>query len=174
MDRRFPAEVSTIRYAAYGSNLHPVRLTERLPSARLVGTALVPDRTLEFHKQSVDGSAKCTILEGGEGVHVAIYDISGSDKDRLDEIEGVGRGYSDERIDVPGFGLCATYVAEPTHLVTDRSPYRWYQALVVEGCRFHGFPARYIERIASVGSVRDPDDARRARNDALVERLERA
>jgi hypothetical protein len=166
--------VSGIRYAAYGSNLHPLRLTERLSSARLIGTALVRERTLEFHKRSVDGSAKCTILEGGEGVHVAVYDISGSDKDRLDEIEGVGRGYSDERIDVPGFGLCATYVAEPTHLVTDLRPYGWYQALVVAGCRFHGFPAHYIERIASVVSVEDPDDVRRASNDALVQRLVRA
>ena len=166
--------MNNVRYAAYGSNLHPVRLTERLSSAQLVGPAFVPGRTLEFHKRSIDGSAKCTIVEGGEGVHVAVYDISIDDKHRLDEIEGVGRGYSDETIDVPGFGLCATYVAEPTHVVTDLGPYRWYQALVVQGCRFHGFPASYIARIAGVASVEDPDDARRVTNDALVARLETA
>ena len=115
--------MSTVRYIAYGSNLHPVRLRERLPSARLVGPAFLPGRTLEFHKRSVDGSAKCTIVSGGEGVHVAIYDVSGDDKRRLDEIEGVGRGYSDERIDVPGFSECATYVAESTHVVTELEPY---------------------------------------------------
>ena len=171
MDPGFPAQVSVVRYAAYGSNLHPIRLTERLPSARLVGPGFLPRQTLEFHKRSVDESAKCTLVDGGEGAYVAIYEISANDKARLDEIEGVGSGYSDKVVDVPGFSACATYIAQPTHIDTGLKPYCWYRDLVVLGCRFHGFPDSYIDRIAGVASAADPDADRSATNDALLARI---
>ncbi len=166
--------MNVVRYAAYGSNLHPVRLTERLPSARLVGPGFLPGRTLEFHKRSVDASAKCTIVPGGEGVYVAVYEVSAADKRHLDEIEGVGRGYSDEVVDVPGFSDCATYVAEPTHLDDWLKPYHWYRELVLLGCRYHGFPESYVARIADIASATDPDVARNAVNAALIERIRAA
>ena len=47
-------------YAAYGSNLHPARLSRRAPSAEFVGTALLPGWELRLHKRGQDGSASET------------------------------------------------------------------------------------------------------------------
>lgn len=64
-------------YAAYGSNLHPVRLQERVKSASVRGTAVLEDWKLAFSKRSKDGSGKATLVElDGAQAHVAVYDVS--------------------------------------------------------------------------------------------------
>lgn len=160
-----------MHYAAYGSNLHPRRLQLRLPSARFIGTASLPDYSLRFHKRSVDGSGKCSIGRGGDGVHCAIYDLSRADFRRLDGIEGTGMGYDRITVDVPGAGPCATYQAEPAYLDERLQPYDWYKEMVVRGCRFHGFPEAYVERIAALAAVPDPDQRRSEDNWAIARSL---
>ena len=147
-------------YAAYGSNLHPARLAERIPSARLVGTAWLPDWSLRFHKRSRDRSAKCSILTGGEGVHLAIFDITAEDKLVLDGIEGLGNGYAGIALNLPRCGACVSYVAEASHIDDTLRPYDWYRELVLAGARFHGFPDDYVRRIERVQAIPDPDSAR--------------
>ena len=156
-------------YAAYGSNLHPTRLIQRIASARLVGTALLPDWSLRFHKRSKDASGKCSIIKGEEGVHVAIFDISVEDKQVLDAIEGVGNGYAAISLDVPGFGRCGSYTAESSHVDDSLQPYDWYKELVLAGARFHGFPNAYVQRIETVSSIADPDAGRQAEQWQIVE-----
>lgn len=163
-----------IRYVAYGSNLHPLRLTQRVPSARLLGTSHLPSRALEFHKRSVDGSAKCTILEPGDGVHVAVYDFLSEEKAWLDEIEGLGVGYEHHAIDVPEFGACYTYVATSTHTSGSLNPYDWYKEIVLLGCYRHAFPCDYVARIEAIATVADPDSERNGRNWEIVELLRSA
>jgi len=158
-------------YAAYGSNLHPVRLTARISSAQLVGTACLPNWSLRFHKRSEDESGKCSIVPGDSGVHFAIFDISAGDKVVLDAIEGVGSGYAEISLEVPGIGNCVSYVAEETYIDDTRQPYDWYKALVVAGVRYHGFPDHYLLMIESVVARRDPDPARRVIQWELVERV---
>lgn len=150
-----------IRYAAYGSNLHPHRLGRRVPSAELLGTSWLQDRALHFHKQGMDGSGKCNMKASGPGVHLAIYTMLAEEKPILDKLEDVGRGYSISMIDVPGYGSCFTYVANDTHIVDDLDPYCWYHEMVVLGCRLLDFPEHYIAEIAAVTPLRDPDAARR-------------
>ena len=148
-----------------------MRLGERLPSARLLGRGHLPGFQLSFHKRSQDESGKCSIRPGGSGVHVAVYEISVVDKGRLDEIEGVGRGYADAVVDVPGFSDCSTYRAEPAFVDDGLSPYEWYRELVLLGCRFHGFPDSYVARIEAIGSIEDPDAERRERHRQLLDRI---
>ena len=148
-------------YAAYGSNLHPLRLAQRVVSARLVATRFLPDWSLHFHKRSQDGSGKCNILRGGEGVHFAIFDISAADKLVLDRIEGVGAGYSNASLRVPGLGDCATYAAQPSHIDDSLAPYDWYKELVLTGARLHRFPDKYLDRIESTLADADPHPDRR-------------
>ena len=119
-------------YAAYGSNLHPVRLSLRLPGAIYQGTAAVPGRRLRFHKRSVDESGKCNITTGDGIIHVAVYELTGREKSRLAEIEGAG--YTIETLDVPGFGECFTYVAALSYIDERLRPYTWYKELVLVGC----------------------------------------
>ena len=163
--------MTTVLYAAYGSNLHPQRLRQRTASARLLGTAHLPDWSLHFHKRSVDRSAKCSISMGSSGVYVAVYEMSGDDKQALDEIEGVGAGYSDVTIDVPGHGRCATYVAADSHIDEALVPYDWYREWVLLGCRELLLPRAYVARIERVTAQTDPDPQRSADNWRVIDGL---
>lgn len=150
-----------MRYAAYGSNLHPLRLTMRTPSARLLATRFLSGRSLCFHKRGVDGSAKCNMVVGGEGIYVAIFDLSVADKERLDRIEGLDAGYSETTLSITGLGDCVAYTAEQSHIDVSLTPYDWYKELVLAGARFHGFPRGYIDGIRALPALEDPDPARR-------------
>ena len=156
-----------MRYAAYGSNLHPQRLNDRISSAQLITTGFLPNWSLHFHKRSDDESGKGNILTGGDGVHFAIFEISAKDKLILDEIEGVG--YSEIVLCIPDIGDCVSYVAEESHIDNSLLPYEWYQELVLIGARFHGFPDEYLKRIESIQAFRDPDSGRRVERWKTVE-----
>jgi hypothetical protein len=156
-------------YAAYGSNLHPLRLTERISSAQLVATSFLPDWSLHFHKRSKDGSGKCNILSGSDGIHIAIFDISAEDKLTLDNIEGLGLGYSETLLNVPGIGDCVSYSADESHIDDSLDLYDWYKELVLIGARAHGFPDDYLNRISSFPARQDPDPNRRVENWKTVE-----
>ncbi len=156
-------------YAAYGSNLHPLRLSLRLPEARFEGTAAIPGRRLCFHKRSKDHSGKCNIVACSSSVHVAVYELDEQQKIRLDQIEGVGSGYTVEAIEVPGFGECLTYAATASYIDDELRPYSWYKELVLVGCDALGLPGSYIARIREIASINDPDRARHANNMKIVE-----
>lgn len=163
-----------MRYLAYGSNLHPLRIGMRVESARFLGTAFVEGWSLKFHKRGKDGSGKCNIVAGGEGIHAAIYRLSESDRVILDRIEGLGYGYETGAIDVPGFGGCHVYLGDPAFLDDSLAPFRWYKSLVLLGARYHGFPASYVEAISAAHADEDPDPVRRAESELIVERIENA
>lgn len=162
-----------LHYFAYGSNLHPLRLGARVPSAELLGVAVLPGRELRFCKRSVDGSAKCTVGPGRESQRVlgAVFRIAQHEKALLDKAEGLGSGYAEawERLVVDGGSLNVFYyVAEAAHVDPDLRPYHWYKQLVLAGARYHEFAPGYVGAIESVESVEDPDAERRAANEARV------
>lgn len=160
------------RYAAFGSNLHPLRLQQRIPSARLLGTAQVDGFRLAFNKTSdVDGSGKANIVVDGACVFFAIYEMSASDKSILDTIEGLGRGYDEREIECGSFGRCMTYHANPAVIDDSLSPMDWYKEIVLLGARFHGFPDGYVATIAGVPSVTDHDDNRNRIHASLIDKL---
>ncbi len=164
--------MTEMRYAAYGSNLHPLRLSRRVATARLLGTAFLPDWSLHFHKRSVDASGKCSIQRDGAGVHFAVYDISRADKRILDGIEGVGSGYEVVKLEIPGFGECFSYTASTSHIDDGLQPYDWYRALVLAGARALDFPGDYVAGIAGTRARRDPDAERHQEMWDLVSSIE--
>ncbi|MGD9387327.1 MAG: gamma-glutamylcyclotransferase [Gammaproteobacteria bacterium] len=160
-------------YLAYGSNLHPVRLTNRVPSAELVATVALPGYATQFHKRGQDGSAKCNLVKAGPGrlAYAAVYTLLPGEKARLDAAEGLGRGYEEAVIEVslggteiPGF----VYLAAATHVAPALQPYHWYKRLVTTGARHHGFPGEYVAALEAVPSVADPDPERTRRHEALL------
>ena len=161
----------TIRYAAYGSNLHPGRLVRRVPSARWLGSARVPDMALRFHKRGKDGSGKCNVVAGDGEVHVAVYEFETAEKPLLDHIEGLGHGYEAASLAVTGFGTCFTYTAADTHINETLDPFGWYKQLVLLGWEFNGFPNGYVEQIRAVGHVLDPQAGRREENLRLAREI---
>ena len=166
-----------LHYFAYGSNLHPIRLSERVPSANLVGTVELPHHNLAFHKQSHDGSGKCNLLYTGDEsdlIHGAIYSLDPEHKERLDYFEGNGLGYIDKPIKVHHQGKdynCFTYFAQPSHIADHLQPYHWYKDLVLLGARHLQFPDYYVSSIESVKSIDDPNEKRRKEHDALINKI---
>lgn len=164
-------------YLAYGSNLHPLRLVERVPSARPIRVVSLPGRSVYFHKRSdVDCSAKCNLVEAAESdpAYGVLYEIAAEHKPALDAVEGLWSGYEEVgiRILVEGETLEPfVYLAQPSHIDSSLRPYDWYKAMVLAGARYHGLPKDYVAALSSTPSVPDPDPERAAENEVLLQRM---
>ena len=167
-------------YLAYGSNLHPLRLAERVPSSRLLGTLQLRGFQLAFRKRGQDGSAKCDLVTGAAAMDCAwgaLYAIRRSDISILDSVEGRGRGYEVVELDIPYRSRTLHsfyYRAEAGYVEPDLKPFEWYRDLVLLGGQRLGFPSRYLEAIRGVDCVGDSDISRRTANEDLVRRLRAA
>jgi len=164
-------------YFAYGSNLHPVRLTERVLSAQLLGVTELRHYRLAFQKRGWDGSSKCNLVHTGhesDGIHGALYQIDADHKPALDVFEGKGNGYDDSQLTVELHGKdysCFTYFAQMSHIENGLMPYHWYKELVVLGARHLQCPDAYVRSIESIESVEDPNPARNQENGSLLVRM---
>lgn len=166
-----------IYYFSYGSNLHPVRLMQRVPSAELIGATEHPNHKLTFHKKSSDDSSKCNMFHSGDEsdlVYGAIYRLKSEHKNVLDRFEGKGYGYIDNQIILKHNGnqyRCFTYLAQQSHIVDNLKPYNWYKTLVILGAKYLEFPGSYISSIEEVESMEDPNLKRRNEQEELIESI---
>jgi gamma-glutamylcyclotransferase len=164
--------LSTYQYAAYGSNLHPLRLQKRVPSTRFVGSSFISGYELNFDKKSnIDGTGKCTINRGNGVVHLAVFEIEAEEKVILDRCEGLGNGYEEISIDAHHFGNCLTYIADPAVVDETLRPTDWYKEMVLLGCRSHSFPEEYIRAIEVIRSIEDRNERRSRMNWKIVAEL---
>ena len=164
--------MSTYQYAAYGSNLHPLRLQKRVPSTRLVGISFISGYELKFNKKSnIDGTGKCSINRGDGVVHLAVFEINAEEKVILDKCEGLGNGYEEISIDAHHFGNCLTYIADPAVVDETLRPTDWYKEMVLLGCRSHDFPGEYIRAIEGIRSIEDSNEHRSRMNWQIVGEL---
>ena len=167
----------SIKYLSYGSNLHPLRLQERVESSELIGTTMISGYNLQFHKAGRDGSAKCNIIHSGSGTDIvfgAIYAIDVDDKEILDKYEGLGNGYQEHWLELNLGDIrqrVLTYQASSPHINDSLHPYDWYHALVMHGANYHNLPADYIGAISKVNTIPDPDRRRSVRHHRLLERM---
>lgn len=167
----------TLNYFAYGSNLHPLRLRERVPSARLIAPVELTGYRLKFHKRGRDDSGKCNLFPSGaacDRVHGALYELAVAHKPVLDRYEGVGNGYRHHSLRLSclgGSGVCYTYLAQAGHIDEGLRPYQWYKELVVLGAEHLGLPLEYIAGLNQVPAVEDPDHRRRQQHEVLIGRL---
>ena len=164
-----------IHYLAFGSNMHPLRLQERVPSARLLGPVTLTGYRLAFHKLGGDGSGKGNLVHTGAEADRAIgalYRMAGTEKPALDAAEGAG--YRDAAMTVPFASESVealVYIAEAAYVDPQLRPYRWYRDIVWYGAHYLGAPADYLATIAAVPAITDPDPERRADNWARLERI---
>ena len=155
--------MTTLHYLAYGSNLYPRRLQQRVPSARVISTVGLMGWQLKFHKRGQDASAKCNIIQTGKTADVvygAIYEMLASEKAKLDKVEGLNAGYSRAHIEIAEQGAVFFYTAEKEYIDNDLLPFDWYKEFVVAGGRFHAFPETYLAQINCVNAIPDYDEAR--------------
>ena len=145
----------------------------RTPSAKATGTGFITKRRLTFHKLSCDGSGKCDIESTeniSDRVYGVLFEIDDSEKGKLDETEGLGRGYDEEPVvDVV---TSTNTIKARTYIATKKEsalrPYHWYKALVISGAIEHGLPEPYVEWLRTFKSQADPDIKRRAKNEKIL------
>jgi gamma-glutamylcyclotransferase len=165
-------DADSFLYFAYGSNMSASRLTAptRAPSARLLCSGYVTGRRLTFDKVSKDGSGKCDCELTGNSddrVYGVLFSIHRGERIALDRAEGAGYGYDRMEIQVH---ILAGPVSASTYVATDKleglRPYHWYKQHVLNGARAAALPADYVNAIANVESIPDPDEIRAARESA--------
>ena len=106
----------------------PERLRRRVPSARVLGNASLPEYVVRFNKLSKDGSAKANLqytAQLTDVVHGVVYELDEAERRLLDRVEGRGKGY--EAVVVPvrsaaGRQDAFTYVADPQAIREDLKP----------------------------------------------------
>jgi hypothetical protein len=158
-----------VRYLAYGSNLHPPRIRQRIADLKIVETVALPGWSLRFHKIGRDGSGKCNLIQSDDGLaYGAVYEIEIQGKTTLDRIEGLGRGYEEQRLILDDVGTVYFYRATDDHIDDALKPYDWYKAFVLAGLRHHGMPADYIRTIEVVPAVADQDADRASFNRSVL------
>jgi gamma-glutamylcyclotransferase len=158
MDRLF--------YFAYGSNMSIPRLTGRVPSSRYEGTGFLYGYKLAFHKVGrIDGSGKCDAYKTGNSEDFlagVLYTIEPDHRSLLHAIEGVGAGYEVMNVDImtPSSTSVSAFTYYAINIKHDLKPFHWYKHHVVCGAMQNSLPTEYVDRILSVESIEDPDDAR--------------
>jgi hypothetical protein len=171
--------LSRLLYFAYGSNLHPLRMAQRVPSASPLGRGQLRSHRLALHKCGRDGSGKCDAFRTGQPKDLVlggVYRIARRDLPALDREEDLGRGY--DRLSLPVFlrgrrRMVLTYLARSEAVRPGLGPLDWYLGYVVEGARRWRLPGRYVRRIAAEHALRDPVVPRRLRNRGIMSRAAR-
>lgn len=161
-------------YLAYGSNLHPLRLRERVPSAELLGIVELPGWIVRFRKRGQDGSAKCDLVQAdaGNAAYAALFTLEAGDKPLLDAAEG--RGYDESMLEVTLAGrrfAPFVYLAAASHIDPMLQPFHWYRELVIAGARYHGLPPAYVDQLAAVPVIADPNADRALQHERLLARM---
>jgi orotidine-5'-phosphate decarboxylase len=164
--------MTTLLNFSYGSNMLCARITQRVPSARAVGTAVLPGHLLRWHKAGQDGSAKCDIVATGstdDQVIGVVYTLSAGEKHLLDAAEGLGNGYDEKEVVLESAsGAITAWTYHATAIDAMVLPFDWYKALVVCGAIEHGLPDAYVRRLQAVPAVADGDAERAQRHWALL------
>ena len=171
--------MNTFLYFAYGSNMSERRLQKRVPSAKVVGTGILKNHCLTFHKPSIDESGKCTIeCCKSDEVYGVLFKINRDEECRLDKAEGVckanpSKGYKPKCVKIEvldsksenyecGETVCAkTYKA--TKLCQNLKPYTWYKQHVLVGAIEQNLPPYYINYLISFKAAKDCCKKREAR-----------
>lgn len=162
-----------MRIFAYGSNMSTARLRARVPSARCIAVGRLARHTLRWHKHGRDDSAKCDARWTGcddDSVWGVLFEIDAVEKALLDVAEGLHQGYEEQLVEVITIrGAMQAWAYFATHINPSLRPFHWYKQLVLAGAREHSLPAGYVERIAAVATVPDPDPLRARTNLALLQ-----
>ncbi len=136
-------------YLAYGSNLHPARLEQRLGPVTRIGVAELFGYELRFHKRGADGSGKGNLLKAsGRSAWGVVFKLDGQQKKRLDKFEGDGYDCVEVEVIISRKNYpCFCYLAQQDWIDDGLLPHNWYRDLILYGARHAGFASEYIQAI---------------------------
>ena len=132
-------------YAAYGSNLNLPQMTQRCPTAEVVGSDTLQDWRLRF--RGTPGNAVATIeRKEGHTVPVLIFRVQPKDEKSLDGYEGWPWLYRKEEIEVKVDGkpiTAFTYIMNETnHPYNQPGPY--YFGILLAGYLIVNFDVKIL------------------------------
>ena len=168
--------MSTFLYFAYGSNMSERRLRKRVSSAKVIGTGVLNNHRLTFHKRSDDRSGKCTIeYSESHKVYGVLFEIEKCEECKLDKAEGFFQGhYAKMCVEIE---MCdskcgkkvraKTYIATAKYIDQNLKPYTWYRKHVLVGAIKQKLPPCYIDCFIRVDADEDCDKKREARELAI-------
>ena len=158
-------------YFAYGSNMAPARIEDRLGPCPLLGAATLAGYELAFHKRGRDGSGKCDAYRtGGDSLmYGAVFELTERQSNALDRFEGPHYERQTIPLSLGGNEVEAfAYVALSHAIDTALRPYPWYLAFVLHGAEVNQLPKHYVEAIRRQPTIIDPDPKRQAVNDRIL------
>ena len=136
-------------YFAYGSNMLPKRLLERIKKYHTVFQVVLPDHEFIYNKKSIDGTAKANVKSNdGKEVHGVCFEIDEDDFAVLKKYEG---GYDQRNIVVTTKNgnktKAVTYISASidASLVASAE----YKSMVVNGAKHWGLSESYISEYLS-------------------------
>jgi len=133
-----------ILYFAYGSNMCPIRMKKRAPSAVAIGTACLHHHHIIFNKLGRDGTAKANIVVRRDAsTYGVLYEVNAEEMELLDAEETGYRRIEKTILNHLNQKIRAqTYVAfQLTHQPLTTG---WYKSLIIQGATEHGLPNDYI------------------------------
>jgi gamma-glutamylcyclotransferase len=158
----------TVDVFAYGSNMSPGQMKERVPAAEPVGVARLIGCEVVFNKASKDGTGKANLRRtptGRGAVFGVVWRMNLDGLNALDSIEGSGY---ERRWDVIQYlplrvepvrspersaALVETYVALPKAVRDGLQPSREYWGRVLEGAKWAKLSDRYIEKLSGAAGL---------------------
>lgn len=134
-------------YAAYGTNLDPVRMSDRCPHSPLHTTGWLQGWRLTFggEEHGWDGALATIVPDQFEQVFVAVYDVTPEDESGLDQWEAADTGlYRKMRVRIAGLNgdvVAWVYVLDAYE---GGLPSASYLGVLAEAAEAAGAPDDYV------------------------------
>jgi hypothetical protein len=153
-------ESSELFHFAYGSNMNKEQILARCSKPTVVAAAKLADYRLAFFGYSViwDGAEETVVPASGQEVWGVIYDLSSSDRDRLDDsqdarLDGSGAYFlSPARVtDIEG-KIYKVLLYKKDSLGIPQKPSQEYLNFIVQGAVDHELPSAYVATLQGMES----------------------
>ena len=145
-------------YFAYGPNMDEqrVKAENRCPNARFIFNAILPGYRLVFTRRGADTGGADIAPDSHSRVWGVVYDITDSDRQRLDSREGVAqRSYRPREVLIHPHGDIEQRVMVLTFIFSNpaevyQPPSREYLDCILRGARRWSLPADYIAQLERI------------------------
>ena len=147
-------------YFAYGSNMNKEQITARCTKPKVVAAAKLADHQLAFFGHSVvwDGAEETVVPAPGHDVWGVIYDLSSSDRERLDNAQDArmdGSGsyfHSPVKVTSQDGIVHSVLLFKKDKLGISEKPSQEYLNFIIQGAEENNLPAAYVGTLRKLES----------------------
>jgi hypothetical protein len=147
--------LNELYHFAYGSNLNDKQVLARCTNPKVVAVAKLPDHQLAFFGYSAiwDGAEESIVPAPGQDVWGVIYELTPSDKDKLDDwqdalFDGSGAYFhSPAKVTDQEGKVYTVLLFKKAKLGNPEKPSQEYLDFIVQGAVEHGLPSAYVDQL---------------------------